>query len=97
MGPRESAFYNAYIKSHLNHCSLIWSNTSNTNLNKITRLQRRACKKILGHEYNGLLEAFERLKSLSFYQSIFISKAKMMYKIHNNITPSYLNVARYKS
>ena len=47
---------------------------------------------ILGHEYNSLLEAFEKLKILSFDQSIFVSKAKMMYKIHNNIAPSYLNV-----
>ena len=33
---------------------------------------------ILGHEYNSLLEAFERLKIVSFDQSIFLSKAKMM-------------------
>ena len=67
------------------------SNTSNININKITRLQRRACKQILGHKYNGLLETFERLKILSFDQSIFLSKAKMMYTIQNNIAPSYLN------
>ena len=84
-------FYNAYIKPHIDYCSLIWSNTSNININKITRLQRRAYKLILGHEYNSLPEAFERLKILSFDQSIFLSKAKMMYKIHNNIAPSYLN------
>ena len=84
-------FYNAYIKPHIDYCSLIWSNTSNINIHKISRLQRRACKLILGNEYNSLLEAFERLKILSFDQSIFLSKAKMMYKIHNNIAPSYLN------
>ena len=62
-------FYNAYIKPHIEYCSLIWSNTSNVNINKITKLQRRACKLIWGHEYNGLFEAFERLKTLSFDQS----------------------------
>ena len=72
-------FYNAYFKPHIDYCSLIWSNTSNININKITRLQRRACKLILGQEYNSLLEAFKRLKILSFDQSIFLSKAKMMY------------------
>ena len=84
-------FYNAYIKPHIDYCSLIWSNTSSTNISKITRLQRRACKLILGHEYNGLPEALEKLKMLSFDQSIFLSKAKIMYKIHNNLAPSYLN------
>ena len=84
-------FYNAYIKPHLDYCSLIWSNTSNININKISRLQRRSCKLILGIEYNGLIDAFQRLKMLSFDQSIFLSKAKMMYKIHTYIAPSYLN------
>ena len=72
-------FHNAYIKPHIDYCSLIWSNTSNININKIIRLQRRACKLILGHEYNSLLEAFERLKILSFDQSIFLSKACIKY------------------
>ena len=82
-------FYNAYIKPHLDYCSLIWSNTSSININKISRLQRRSCKLILG--MNGIIDAFQRLKILSFDQSIFLSKAKMMYKIHTNIEPSYLN------
>ena len=84
-------FYNAYIKPHLDYCSLIWSNTSNVNINKITKLQRRSCKLILGQEYNGLIEALERLNMLSFDQSIFLSKAKLMYKIQNNLAPAYLN------
>ena len=35
--------------------------------------------------------ALEKLKMLSFDQSVFLSKAKMMYKIHNNLVPSYLH------
>ena len=61
------------------------------NINKITKLQRRSCKLILGQEYNGLIEALERLNMLSFDQSIFLSKAKLMYKIQNNLAPAYLN------
>ena len=68
-------FYNAYIKPHLDYCSLIWSNTSNLKLNKVNKLQRRSCKLILGIAYNGLMEAFKRLNILSFDQSIFLSKA----------------------
>ena len=73
-------FYNAYIKPHFDYCSMIWSNSSNANINKVTKLQRRACKIILGHEYSDLNEALEKLKMLSFDQSVFMSKAKMMYK-----------------
>ena len=61
------------------------------NINKVSRLQKRSCKLILDIKYNGLIEAFQRMNILSFDQSIFLSKAEMMYKIHNNIAPSYLN------
>ena len=84
-------FYNAYIKPHFDYCSTIWSNSSNTNIYKVTKLQRRACKMILGHEYNDLNGALEKLDMLSFDQSIFLSKAKIMYKVHNNLVPSYLH------
>ena len=46
---------------------------------------------VLGIEYNGLIKVFQRLNILSFDQSIFLSKAKMMNKILNNKAPSYLN------
>ena len=37
-------FYNAYMKPHLEYCSAVWSNTPNYNINRISKLQRRACK-----------------------------------------------------
>lgn len=83
-------FYKAYIKPHLEYCSVVWSNTSNCNINTITKLQRRACKIILSNEYSGLQEAYERLGILSFDQSVFLNKAKIMYKVHYNLAPSYL-------
>ena len=43
-------FYNAYVKPHLEYCSVVWSNTPNYNINRISKLQRRACKLILSHE-----------------------------------------------
>ena len=83
-------FYNAYIRPHLEYCSVIWGNSTNLNIKKMTKLQRRACKLILGSEYRHLDEACDRLKILSFNESVFLNKAKMMYKIANNIAPSYL-------
>ena len=37
-------FYNAYIKPHIEYCSVVWCNTSSSNINKINKLQRWACK-----------------------------------------------------
>ena len=83
-------FYKAYIKPHLDNCSVVWCNTSNSNINKINKLQRRACKLILSQEYNGLQEALKRLNILSFDQIVFLNKANIMYKVRNNLAPSYL-------
>ena len=67
-------FYNAYVRSHLEYCSVVWSNTSNYNINRISKLQRRAYKLILSHVYNGLQESLERLDILSSDQSVFLNK-----------------------
>ena len=65
-------------------------NTSNNNINKINKLQRRACKLILAQEYDGLENSLKRLNILSFDQSVFLNKAKIMYKVFNNLAPIYL-------
>ena len=86
-------FYKAYIKPHFEYCSVIWSNTSSTsssNINKFNTLQRRACKLVLAREYNGLQESLKRLDILSFDQIVFLNKAKIMYKVYNNLAPTYL-------
>ena len=49
-------------------------------------MQRRACKL----KYRHLDEACNHLKILLFNESVFLNKAKMMYKIANNIAPSHL-------
>ena len=51
---------------------------------------RRACKLILSKEYNGLQEALKRLNILPFDQTVFLNKVKIMYKVRNNLAPSYL-------
>ena len=43
-------YYKPYIQPHSNYCNVIWGNASNFNVARITRLQRRACKIILGNE-----------------------------------------------
>lgn len=83
-------FYNAYIKPHFEYCCVVWGNSSNFNTNKIEKLQRRACKLILGNEYSTLQNARNLLNILSFEETLFIRKAKIMYKIANNIAPTYL-------
>ena len=49
------------------------------NVARITKLQRRACKIILGNEYYDLVTAKTSLNMLSFEQSVFLNKAKIMF------------------
>ena len=84
-------YYNSYIKPQFDYCSIIWSNSSNFNINKINKLQRRACKLILLNDYSSLNESLEQLNILSFDQGVFLNKAKIMYKIYNNLATSYLH------
>ena len=84
-------YYNSYIKPQFDYFSIIWSNFSNFNINKINKLQRRACKLILLNDYNSLNKCLEQLNILSFDQCVFLNKAKIVYKIYNNLAPSYLH------
>ena len=83
-------FYNAYVQPHFDYCNTVWSNTSSENINKISKLQRRACKLNLAQDYTDIQEALERLNILSFDQITFLNKAKLMYNVYNNLAPVYL-------
>ena len=80
-------YYNAYIKSHIEYCCIVWGNSSNFNAYKIEKMQRRACKLILRKGYTTLDEARNQLDILSFEETIFIHKAKVMFKIATNAAP----------
>ena len=87
-----TGFY--FIKLILNRTlsTAVWYGVirQTVNINKINKLQRRACKLILSQEYNGLKEALKRLNILSSDQIVFLNKAKIMYKVRKNLAPSYL-------
>lgn len=83
-------FYNAYIHPHFNYCNIIWGNSSNYNMSKIVKLQKRACKIILGNEYSSFEDAKSRLSILSFEQSMFVNKAKIMFKVTHSLLPKYI-------
>ena len=80
-------YYNAYIKPHLEYCCVVWGHSSHFNTYKIEKLQRRDCKLILGNDYATLENAPKQLDILSFEETMFIHKAKLMYKIANNVAP----------
>ena len=49
-----------------------------------------ACKLILGNDYTTLENASKQLRILSFGETMLIHKAKITYKIANNVATIYL-------
>ena len=83
-------FYKAYVQPHLDYCSVIWGNTRKTNIQVILRLQRRACRIILGEQYTSLNEALKLINSLNIEKRISLQKAKFMYQVSNKTVPTYI-------
>ena len=83
-------FYKSYVQPNVDYCSAIWGGTSQRNLDRIYRLQKRACKIILDYQYENIATSMEELKILNIYERIFLKKAKFMFKISQSLTPEYI-------
>ena len=85
-------FYNSYILPRIDYCLNVWSGAPRNSLERLFRLQKRACRIILNvpRETSSLI-IFNELQLMSVYQRIIYQKFLIMYSIINNISPSYLN------
>ena len=72
-------FYKSFIQPHLDYCNIVWANTSQNNLLRLFRLQKRACKIILDYNVDNIFESMENLKIMTIYERFFFRKAKFMY------------------
>ena len=84
-------FYKSYIQPHIDFCNIVWGSSSECNKLKIFRLQKRACKVILDYNVEDSREAMSSLKIMSIYDRLYLRKAKFMFKVFNNLTPSYIS------
>ena len=65
-------------------------NSSNFKTYKIEQLQRRAYKLILETDYTTFENARKHLHILSFEETMFIHKARIMCEIANSVAPIYI-------
>ena len=83
--------YNALVVPYFNYCSTVWGNIGKGLSDKIQKLQNRAARILTFSNYETrssiLLDelGWERLENKRLKQL-----AMIMYKIHNNPSPSYL-------
>ena len=61
------------------------------NLNRIFRLQKRACKIILDYNVDDVMENMQDLKILTVFDRLYLNKSKFMYKVIRGYVPQYIN------
>ena len=84
-------FYKSYIQPHIDFCSIVWGSSSDANKLKIFKLQKRACKIIFDFNVDDVSEAMKSLKIMSIYDQLYLRKAKFMFKVYNNVAPTYIS------
>ncbi len=83
--------YNALVSPHLTYCSTLWNDGSNTILNKLSKLQRRAARVITGQSYD--VRSTQILESLNWMPIEDILKKIeiiMTFKALTNRLPDYV-------
>ena len=61
------------------------------NLNRIFRLQKRACKIILDYNVGDVMESMQDLKILTVFDRLYLNKSKFMYKVARGDVPQHNN------
>ena len=78
--------------SKMLYCSIVWSNTSTTNIKKLQPVQNFACKVVIEtRKFDHVTPLLHELNWLSADQLLFFRATVMTYKCMNHLTPSYLS------
>ena len=82
---------NSFVFSKLQYCSTVWSNTSNSNIDKFQKVQNSAGRIILGlRKYDHISDGLRSLKWLPIRDKLILKDATMMHKCFNKFVPDYL-------
>ena len=82
---------NSFVFSKLQYCSTVWSNTSNSNIDKLQKVQNFAGRIILGkRKYDHISGGLRSLKWLPIREKLILNDATMMHKCINKLVPDYL-------
>ena len=87
----QKLYYQSYILPLLDYGCNTWGTTSSANIERLSKLQKRAARIILKADFltpSKLM--FETLGWLSVPKRIFYNKAILTYKALNNLTPTYI-------
>ena len=85
------SLYHSLFHSHLNYCASIVGCASNSNLDRIAKLQKKIVRIITHSNYTAHTEPlFKKLNILPYRSLITYSKLTLMHSIHYKTAPSAL-------
>ena len=84
--------YQGYILPLIGYGSSTWGATSRNNIERLSKLQKRAVRLILNADYDtASSDMFIELRWASITKRHNYNKAVLTYKVLNNLTPSYIS------
>ena len=92
--PRNSliTIYNNMVLPHFDYAIIIWCSCGETNLNRLQKLQNMAMRIILSAPFRTHInDLLQTLGFMSVRDRITYATGCMMYKVKNEMSPSYLN------
>ena len=85
-------FYQGYILPLIDYGSNTWGTTTTTNIERLSKLQKRAARIILQVDYTTpSTTMFCELGWQSIHKRLLYNKAVLTYKAINNMTPAYIS------
>lgn len=84
--------YHALIHPHFLYCLNIFSNTTQKNLDKLSKIQKKAIRTVCGEKYNAhTSNLFVKTGILPLHKLIIFQKASFMHSVYYNYCPKSFN------
>ena len=83
--------YNSLVLPHFNYCSTTWNDNNKSDIDKLSKLQKRAARIITSSDYT--IRSFQVFKTLEWHPIKKLMDKRdltMMFKILKNMVPNYL-------
>ena len=88
----QKLYYQGYILPLIDYWSCTWGSTSKANIERISKLQKRAARIILNADYDtASSQMFDTLSWQTVTKRHNYNKAVLVYKALNNLTPPYIS------
>ena len=88
----QKLFYQTYILPLIDYGCNTWGATTTANIERISKLQKRAARIILQADYmTSSTYMFEELGWQTIPKRLMYNKAVLTFKALNNLTPSYIS------